>query len=156
MKIAVIGVGNPFRGDDGAGRAVARLVAERAPEAVEVVESAGGAADLIECWEGFDAAIVVDTLASSLKPGHLLRLDASREPLPARLAGSSTHDLGVAEAIELGRVLGRLPRTLIVLAVEGREFGRGAMMSEPVREALEGVAEAVLAEVRRLREPVPA
>ena len=65
-------------------------------------------AGLLDVWTGAEHAILVDTVVSGAKPGTVQRFDASTVPLPASLAGSSTHALGVAEAIELARALHRL------------------------------------------------
>jgi hydrogenase maturation protease len=48
----------------------------------------------------------------------------------------STHALGVAEAIELARALGRLPARLEVYAIEGARFTAGAGLSPAVEQAV--------------------
>jgi hydrogenase maturation protease len=142
----VIGLGNDLRGDDAAGLHAVRRLAERG---VEVREEQGEAIRLLDTWEGRDAVVLVDTMRSGAPPGTLRRLDASAQPLPAQLRGSSsTHMVALAEAIELARTLGRLPRRVVVHAVEGAQFAAGAGLSAPVAEAVPALADAVLAEVR--------
>lgn len=131
----VIGVGNPDRGDDGAGRFVARRLRELAPADIVVREASGGAAEILDAWAGFARVVVVDAARSGVAPGTLLRFDASAAPLPASLARESTHGWGVAEAVELARALGRLPAELVVYALEGRRFGAGDALAPVVREA---------------------
>ena len=97
----VIGVGNPWRGDDGAGIEVARRVGGIAFE--------GDGTGLVELWAGAEDAVVVDAAASGAAPGTVHRFDAAAGPLPARSLRSSTHHFGVADAIELARALDRLP-----------------------------------------------
>jgi hydrogenase maturation protease len=46
----------------------------------------------------------------------------------------------VADAVELGRALGRLPRVLRVYAIEGREFALGAPMSPEVERTVAELA----------------
>ena len=46
----VIGIGNDFRGDDAAGLMVARRLRGTPLHDVEIVESAGDAAALMELW----------------------------------------------------------------------------------------------------------
>jgi len=143
----VIGIGNRVCGDDGAGPEVARLVGERAGPAVRVLELDGEPSGLLEAWEAADLAVVIDASASGAEAGTVRRFDAAREPLPAGVGGSSTHALGLADAIELGRALGRLPRRLTVYGIEGRDFVAGTAPGPAVREAIEAVAEDVVAEV---------
>lgn len=131
MRKRVVGVGHPRRGDDALGLLAARLAGG--------TELADGAA-LIEAFEGADAVVVLDAMRSGRPPGTLERFDASSAPLPARrLRPASSHAFGVAEAIELARALGRLPRRLVVIGIEGESFEAGA---EPSASAAEGAARA--------------
>lgn len=68
-------------------------------------------------------------------------------PLPARLAGSSTHALGVAEAIELARALDRLPGRTIVYGIEGSSFSAGAALDPTVERAIDETLTRVVAEL---------
>lgn len=142
----VIGIGNPLRGDDAIGLLVARRVRELAGPEVEVLELEGEPGRLIDAWQGAETAVVVDAVRSGAVEGAVLRFDASAEGLPASVAAASTHALGLGDAIEIARALGRLPGRLIVYGVEGARFEAGATVSEPVAAALEEAAEAVLRE----------
>src|SRR3954452_13627171 len=51
--------------------------------------------------------------------------EAAKQPIPRTMFNCSTHDLGVAEAIELARAFGKLPPRLIVYGIEGRDFDEG-------------------------------
>jgi hydrogenase maturation protease len=132
----VIGVGNAWRGDDGAGLAVARRVRELAPAGVEVREVEGDASALVEVWAAADRVVVVDAAASGAPPGTVSRFDAVSGPLPARSVRSSTHAFGVSDAIELCRALGRLPERLEVYAIEGASFVAGDRLSSAVEQAV--------------------
>ena len=150
--VLVIGVGNRLRGDDGASWGVVRRLREHGTQIrIEVNEQLCEPNDLIEAWQGRDAVVLVDTMRSGEPPGTIRRFDVTSEPLPARLRGSvSTHGFGLHEAIELGRALHRLPRRVIVFAVEGRHFEAGAMPSGEVEAAVAPLARAVLREAREL------
>jgi hydrogenase maturation protease len=142
----VIGVGNPYRGDDGVGLAVAQQVRKSAGEDVVVLECEQEPTRLVDAWEGADVAVVVDACAGGAAPGTVHRFDVGEGPLPARVFRSSTHSFGVGDAVELARTLGRLPERLVVYGVEGSEFGAGASLSSPVASAVRGVAAAIVDE----------
>jgi hydrogenase maturation protease len=146
----VIGVGNAFRGDDAVGLAVAERLRGRVPAGVEVVPCELEPSRLIEAWEGAESALVVDAVDSGAEPGTLWRFDASEEPVPARAFRSSTHALGVGDAIELARALGRLPRRIVVYGVEGAEFAAGEGLTPPVAAAVERTASAVLVDLGQI------
>ena len=133
----VIGIGNPDRGDDMAGREVARRLRGTLPPGIAVVEQDGEPATLIAALGGATAAFIVDACASGMPPGTLHRFDLGAGPLPRRAAcGLSSHGLGLADAIELARALGQLPARCIVYAIEGQGFEIGAPLSPPVAQAV--------------------
>lgn len=142
----IIGVGNRYRGDDGAGLAVARALQKRAAPETRIVEASGEGAVLMEAWEGAGEVILIDAVQSGAVPGTVHRLDAAERPLPSRFIATSTHAFGVAEAIETARVLGRLPRHLILYGIEGADFTPGERLSPAVTAACDSVVERLLGE----------
>jgi hydrogenase maturation protease len=139
-RTLVIGIGNDERGDDGAGRLVARLLRGRLPGDVEIVELDGEASALLASLEGAEAVFLVDAAVSGAAPGSIERFDCAREPLPKSTLAVSTHGLGVAEAVELARALGRLPQCCVLYAIEAATVAAGAPLSEAVRASAETVA----------------
>jgi hydrogenase maturation protease len=138
MNAVVIGVGNEFRRDDGIGPAVAREVARHG---VRAEISDGDPVRLMEAWADADLAVIVDAVRCvPSRPGRLHRADV-------RHTGSaiSSHGFGIPEAVELARVLDRLPARLVVFAVEVDDVDFGTELSAPVVGALSSVVAAVLA-----------
>src|SRR5690349_10435820 len=72
VTAAVIGIGNPARGDDGAGREVARLLADI--RRARVVETNGDATDLLKIWRGVETCVIIDAVSSGERPGFIHRL----------------------------------------------------------------------------------
>jgi hydrogenase maturation protease len=142
--IVVIGVGNSWAGDDAAGVLVARLVGARAGDGVAVIEHEGEPTGLLELWAGARLAVVVDATCGGGPVGTVRVIDATRDALPAAFNDVSTHAFPLAAAIELARVLGRLPERLLVVGVEGRSFDAGAAPGREVQAALEPAADRVL------------
>jgi hydrogenase maturation protease len=144
----VIGLGNPYRGDDGVGPVVARAMADRALESVTVLEHSGEGAGLAEMWAGMDMVILVDAVSSGGTPGTVHRLDARATPIPVGLLHHSSHAFGVAEAVELARALGRLPPRLLVYGVVGMRFALGRGLTGAVEEAVSGVVDCIVRDVQ--------
>jgi hydrogenase maturation protease len=145
--VLVTGIGNPDRGDDGLGRAVARRLRARVPSSVRILERSGDMLALIEDWRGFSSVIVVDAVAPAGEPGRIHRFELTDHPLPIAFAPRSTHAFGVAETVELARSLGRLPSYFVAYLVEGERFETGAPLSPAVAEAVDEVAERIIAEL---------
>ena len=132
----VIGLGNDWRGDDGAGPEAARRLGG------DVLS--GEPVGLVEALAGADEVVLVDALSSGASPGTVHVFEAGSEPLPVRLFGSSsTLALGLAEAVELARALGRLPRRVLVYGIEGAGFDYGHGLSPEVERAVGRVVEEV-------------
>lgn len=143
--MVVIGLGNELRGDDAVGFQVARCVRERVPPGIAVCEERGEPLRLLQTWEGYRVAILIDAMRSGAKPGTVTRLDMGGAPLELEVARcTSTHSVALPDAIELARELRRLPPQVVVYAIEGEDFAPGRSLSAPVRAALCAVARAVL------------
>lgn len=158
-RAVVIGVGNEFRHDDGVGPIVAACLEKLAPPGVLVTACDGEPVALLDAWSGVALAVIVDAvLCEPSTPGRIRRTDI--ESLRDRTAATSSHALGIPDAVSLGRALDRLPGALVVIAVEAARLDLGAGLSEPVAAAIPGVVQAVLAELapdatagRALRRP---
>ena len=145
----LIGVGNPGRGDDAAGRVVARRLVGVLSENVEITELDGEATTVLARLQGAEAAILVDACVSGAPDGTMRRFDAAAAPLPENAFGVSTHGFGLADAIELARTLGDLPAVCTVYAIEGKSFESGTPLTPPVATAVEEVARRVCTEFAR-------
>jgi hydrogenase maturation protease len=142
----VIGIGNAWQGDDAAGLVVAQQLRDRAGEEITVLELEGEPVSLVEAFDGADEAVLVDAVRSGAEPGTVHRIDATDQPVPATLSAASTHTLGVGEAIELGRALGRLPRRIVLYGIEAESLAAGGELTPAVARAVDEVVERVLAE----------
>ena len=135
----VVGLGQPFAGDDGVGPAV---VAALGPCPAHVtVWSTSNALDLTDVMQHAQRVVVVDAALDAGPPGTVRVLDES-----ALMAGEthpvSSHAVGVRDAVMLARVIhpGALHCTvvLVVVAVE-RPTQVTTHMSAVVQQAV-GVA----------------
>ncbi|PPD44470.1 MAG: hydrogenase maturation protease [Methylocystis sp.] len=149
MRIRVIGVGNLDRGDDGAGRAVARRLRATELKGIEVAEQEGEATSLLNQFEGADLVYLVDACLSGAPAGAIHRFDAAAAPLPGKIANFSSHGFGLAAAVELARTLGALPPRCIVYAIEGENFAVGVHLSGAVQTAVETVTAELISLISR-------
>lgn len=149
-SILVIGVGNRDRGDDAAGREVARRLREIDAGFVEILELDGEATALLAALESAEAVFLVDACLSGAPPGTIRRLDVAEAPLPRATFGLSSHGFGLAEALELAETLRMTPPTCIVYAIEAQGFEIGAPISEAAARAIDEVVECLQRDVAAL------
>ena len=106
---------------------------------------------------GMEAAFVVDAVVASGSAGRIHRF----RPLTARLPVSiftalSTHGLNLAKAIELGKELGRVSRSMVVYGIEGADFSAGIGLTREVARAAEEVVDSIGHDLARVSEGVRA
>jgi len=152
QAVLVIGVGTRYRKDDAAGLTVAEGLRTRLSAEVTLVEHEGEGVALMERLQGWQAAILIDAMSSGARRGTIRRFEAKTHPLPAAIFRHSSHALSVADAIELGRALERLPQHLVVFGIEGGDFGAGMPLSPEVESSVPEVVRRVLEEIRTIQE----
>jgi hydrogenase maturation protease len=152
MSTVVLGIGNPILSDDSVGIKAARLLGERFPDnpGVTVKEIYGGGLRLMEEMQGHESAIVVDAMLSGKRPpGSIMELGLSELQRTRNLA--SSHDTGLAEAMEAGRLAGlKLPSIVRIIGIEVSDvstFGEG--LTPRVEDALYRVVELVSEDIGR-------
>jgi len=147
MRTIVVGLGNPILSDDSVGIRVAGLVKERLPAHghVDVIEAYAGGLRLMEAMAGYDRAIIVDAVKSSLQPAGTIRV-FSPDATTATRNTLCTHDADLATVLALGRDLGlALPDRVEIIGIEAHEVERfseeltpqvAAALPEAVNEVL--------------------
>jgi hydrogenase maturation protease len=146
----VIGVGNAYRSDDGAGVVAARKLAEHRLPGVRVVEMIGEGTSLVEAWKGAPSVLLVDAVSSGAVPGTIHLFVPQAGPLPTGLERRSSHSFGLAEAVEVARALDRLPPRLVIYGIEGRLFNSGQGLSPEVERAVGEVVGLLVSEIKAL------
>ena len=151
--VVVIGVGNEFRRDDGAGPAVVGRLRDLVPSGVELVITDGEPTRLIEAWAGAALAVVVDAVrAEPPHPGQVHRFVVNRPEAGAGRQASS-HGFGLDDAIALAAALDRMPGRLVVHAIEAADLTQGTGLTPAVAAAVGVVAAAILDDIRASGRP---
>lgn len=153
-RVVVAGLGSEYRRDDGAGPAAISMVAQQCP-GVTVVGPLDDPLDLLGLWDGVALAVVVDAVSSGSPPGtvQVVELDPV-DPVSARVrdaSGSkSTHGIGLAGVYRLARAIERAPSRVVVVGIEGSDFGQGIGLSEGVDEGVEHAVRHVVEMIREV------
>ena len=134
--IAVIGLGNDFRSDDGVGLYVARALAAMCLPHTRVIAGIADGTALIDAWHDTAHAIIIDCTISGAAPGTIYRFNALDDDIPADLfARYSTHAFNIVETVTLARTLGLLPTALTVYGIEGETTAHGSQLTAGVKTA---------------------
>ncbi|MBV8116165.1 MAG: HyaD/HybD family hydrogenase maturation endopeptidase [Silvibacterium sp.] len=155
-EIAVLGLGNLMRTDDGVGVHAIRilLASGRLPPGVEAIEGGTLGLDLLPRLEGPTHLLAIDAVDFGAPPGALSRF-AGQELLNLP-AGKSVHLLGFSDLLNALYLLGRAPREVVLLGVQPESTGWSVTLSHPVAAVLDDLLATALAEIHGWLEGAPA
>lgn len=115
MALVILGLGNDLLGDDGIGLLAAESLRGREGPGVTVRTSVQAGLYLLEPLQGFEDAIVVDSVLGD-HPGTVRELRGSELH---EVSVPSAHYVGLPEALALARASGlNVPRRLRIFGVE--------------------------------------
>ncbi|CAM2763811.1 peptidase M52 [Mycobacterium intermedium] len=155
MTTVVIGLGNPYRRDDGVGIAAAVALKEAlggalkavAPNDVQVLTDVTDPMSLVEHWSGARLALVIDAaVATPATAGRIRRCALSDI---AASPGLSSHTVDIVGAHALAQALGRAPDALVVFTVDVVDTGHGPGLTQPVAAAVPEVVRTAVEEITR-------
>ena len=138
-RILVLGLGNDILGDDAVGLLAARRLREILPTDVKVLESAGSGLDLLDLLEGFEEALILDSiLTGQHSPGTILEFSSADFQ---KAVAPSPHYAGLPELLQMAERLGiPSPKTIRILACEVADpYQIREGLSDTAREALPGL-----------------
>ena len=147
----VLALGNPLRGDDGAGLAVLEMLAddETLPDDVALLDGGLMAWEMLLLMQAYRRVIIVDAGNFGQNPGQWNCFTTDMLTVPAREAELPTiHHAGLAEVLALGKVLNMLPSDMVIYAVQPSNLGWSPKLSEPVRQAIPEVCAAISNRIR--------
>lgn len=144
--ILVVGIGNPFRGDDGAGWAVIDALEGKVSVDVKLSKLRGEISELLDVFANYSTIYLVDACQMDAPLGFWERIDAHQDPIFLDTPQTSTHGLSISQAIALAKTLNEVPSKLIIYAINGDQYNMNAALSPPVAGVIEMVAQNIAKE----------
>ena len=139
----ILGVGNPFRRDDGIGPAV--IQALQSADGLQDADLLDGGTDgfsLLEYIKKYAEVLVVDAVDMGMTPGSIRRFSPAEAKMTIQADALSTHGFGLAEVIALMETLG-IGTNLIILGVQVKDIGFGEEMSPEISEKIPEILQQV-------------
>jgi len=140
--LRVVGLGNPYAGDDSVGLEIVNRLRARGDCECELLALPQAGVELVEALGNVEAVLFIDAVSSGLPAGtlHLVPLPSAKVE-PRVLASLSSHGWGLAETLKLMEALGRPSPRLALLGVEVGTVEPGAPRSPAVETAMGTVVE---------------
>jgi hydrogenase maturation protease len=150
-KMKIIGLGNPFMGDDAVGVLVARQLHAHSSAHVSILEGGLAGLNLLHDMEGTDMLILIDAVHSHAKAGTIVRFTLPKDlekigKLSWGTSASSTHAFGLAEALTLAHTLKVLPAHVVLFGIELGHIHKGQALSLPASKAMRSVVNRIAVE----------
>jgi hydrogenase maturation protease len=144
----VIGVGNTILSDDGVGVHAARLLQSdpRLPEDVTVLDGGTIGLELLPYACEAGCILLLDAINKGGAPGTIWRIQA-RDLLNIS-AGSSVHQLGVADLVAALALVSAKPQDIVLLGVQPAYAGWGTTLTPTVEAVLSRLVELALEQLR--------
>jgi len=148
-KPLLIGIGNSFRGDDGAGLEVARTLESTFGNTLDVIYCEGDPTDLLDLWTGRDQVFLIDAVSTGTQDiGYLHCFHPLLKSIPSTISNSSTHLIDINQVIELGKALGSVPKKITLFGIESHSFSLEEEISKSLKPQLESISKKIEKEIR--------
>ena len=146
--ILILGLGNPLQADDGIGcRAAEALDKCALPDNVQALDGGTPGVGLINLLEGRERVILIDAAEMGREPGTVVRFQPEDVALTGSIDRFSLHRSGVADALNLARMLGIQLPEIVVFGVQPARVDWSATLSPAAQSAVPRVIDAVLTEI---------
>ncbi|PTD93438.1 hypothetical protein C9439_07700 [archaeon SCG-AAA382B04] len=149
-EVAIIGLGNLIKGDDGIGIQVIREIEQDIPKEIEVIDGGTAGLNILNFMEQKEKIIVIDALNLGEEVGEVIELDGEKVPEYENLS-LSAHDIDFIDALQIGQELGIDPEIKVIGVEIGDLKGRELSMdlSEKVKQAIPEVKQRIFDEIEK-------
>jgi hydrogenase maturation protease len=142
-KLAVIGIGNTLRRDDGIGMIILEsLLRFYKREGIDYLNFGSDSFDLIHRLQDYDAALVIDGINAGLDVGEVKISELKDIEYKIDNSIISTHELNLKSVFELSKELG-LKTKIYVAGIQVSDVGFGESLSKALEEKLVGITKQI-------------
>lgn len=147
-RIMVMGIGNILLSDEGLGvRFLDELAKKPLPENVELLEGGTAGLELVHLIQDIDFLIIVDAVNAHAEPGALFRFQPEDLHVFPEKYEVSFHQIGIIEVLNMAKILGQAPRTLI-FGIQPKSLEWGMDISPEIQALFPRLADLVLEEIK--------
>lgn len=126
-KIAVIGIGNTLRRDDGIGIAILEsLLKFHKREGVDYLNFGIASFDLLHRIQNYNTILLIDSMNANLAAGELKIFELGKVDYELNGRPTSTHELSLKDIFELSKNLGLKTKIYVAgIQIENVSFAEG-------------------------------
>ncbi|WP_195837562.1 hydrogenase maturation protease [Halorhabdus sp. CBA1104] len=145
---AVVGLGNPYRRDDGVGPAlIDRLAAQDLPS-TDLLDLGDAGFELVHVLTDYEAVVIVDAVRFGGDPGEYIVFDPDETTTLGE--NGATHDADPEAFLDIADRIGDAPASVRLFGIQPATTEFGERFSPAVSGALPAATAALLRVLRRL------
>jgi hydrogenase maturation protease len=137
-SLLVIGVGNPWRHDDGIGPKVIELLKTKPNLGYDVYDGGTDGLALLDIIPKYKNAIIIDAVNMGAAPGTVSVFSPEEAKLKIHFDALSTHGFGLAEVIKLMEEL-NIETQLEIIGIEPLDISFGEGLSFIVAKSIDRI-----------------
>jgi len=140
QPLLIVGVGNPYRQDDGIGPEIIRLLRKEEDLDCELLDGGTDALALLDIIPNYKKVILIDAVEMGTEPGTVKAFKPNEAKLKIQSDALSTHGFGVIALIELLNQL-QVSSNLIIIGVQAKSIDFGEGLSPEVIKEIPNILE---------------
>jgi len=153
MKAGIIGIGNPFRRDDGIGIVLLEKLIEKKnnlPQNIEYIDGGTGGMNLLHMLALFDVALIIDAVNFNGHPGES-KLFKSEDVISKKPPmNMSTHESDILKIIHLSKELGEIPDELFIFGIQPKDVSQGDNLSPELQKVVASLTSSLQNEITNI------
>lgn len=120
-SIAIIGIGNILRKDDGIGvHVINELEKEGLPSTIQLVDGGTSTLDMLGYFLDYERIIVVDCLKAGYEPGTIYKIKAE-DIKNYKKESLSIHDVQILDVVKMANMMDKFP-SVVIFGIEPKEI----------------------------------
>lgn len=149
LRKGVIGLGNPFRSDDGISEVlIRRLSKENSLSNVEFIDVGTGSIKALHVLKRLDKAIVLDAVFFGGDPGEYVFFNP--EEVRSLRSSKNPHNPAVFKVLKLSKKMEELPKDMLIMGIQPKDVSLGDSLSPELESKIPELLDALRREIEEL------
>lgn len=143
MKCLIIGVGNPFRHDDGIGSKIIQILRQQPQANCDLLDGGTDGLALLDEIAKYSKVIIIDAVNMNTAAGTIRVFTPEEAQIKITHDALSTHGFGIAEVIKFTQEL-KLPAAITIIGIQPADISFGEGLSAVVQDKVPVITQTVV------------
>ncbi|MBT3260910.1 hydrogenase maturation protease [bacterium] len=137
-KVLIIGVGNPYRKDDGIGPYIIKLLQTQKEIEADLLDGGTDGLTLIDYIKEYTQVILIDAVNMGKPAGEIVCFSPAEVQLKIKNDSLSTHGFGLAEVLKLVKELD-IKTKIQIIGIQPQDISFGEGLSKVINDKISEV-----------------